>query len=70
MNQMCIGMYTKHVGTFPDLYIRTNPLPQVPTKQGVPLHGKCSPPYLEILVLFPVLRRLIRPAVARVRIPS
>ncbi len=58
------------VGTLPDRYLHTNLLPQVPTKQSVPLHGKRLPPYLGVPVLFPALRRLIRPAIVRVRIPS
>jgi len=58
------------VETLPNGYVRTNPFSQVPTKQSVPLHGKCLPPYLGVPVLFPALRRLIRPTIARVRIPS
>jgi hypothetical protein len=58
-----------YVGTLPDGYVCTYPLPQVPTRKSVPTSKKCLPPYLRIPVLIPALRRLIRPATARVRIP-
>jgi hypothetical protein len=58
------------VGTLLDGYLRTNPLPQVPTKQSAPILGKRLPPYFGIPVLIPTSRRLIGPAIARVRIPS
>jgi hypothetical protein len=57
------------VGTLPDGYVRTYLLPQVPTRQSVPTSGKRLTPYLGLPVLIPVLRRLIGPAIARVRIP-
>jgi hypothetical protein len=58
------------VGTLPDGYIRTYPLPQVPTRQSVPTSEKRLFTYLELPVLIPALRRFIRPTIARVRIPS
>jgi hypothetical protein len=58
------------VGTLPNRYVRMNPLPQVPTKQSSPILEKRLPPYFAIPVLIPTSRRLIRPAIARVRIPS
>jgi hypothetical protein len=57
------------VGTLPNGYLRTNPLPQVPTKQSVLSSGKRLPAYLEIPVLIPVLCRALGPAMARVQIP-
>jgi hypothetical protein len=33
------------VGTLTDGYVRTSPLPQVPTKQSAPPSGKYLPPY-------------------------
>ncbi len=58
------------VRTLPDGYVRTNPLPQVPTRQRVPTSGTRLPTYLRVPVLIPALCRLIRPAIARVQIPS
>ena len=58
------------VGTHPDGYVCTNPLHQVPTKQSAPITGARLPPYFRLPVVIPVLRRLLRPAIARVRIPS
>jgi hypothetical protein len=57
------------VGTLPNRYIRTYLLPQVPTRQSVPTSGKCLPTYLGLPVLISALRRLSRPAIARVTIP-
>ena len=58
------------VGTLTDRYVRTSPLPQVPTKQSAPLSGKHLPPYFGIPVLIPTLCRVIRPAIARVQTPQ
>ena len=57
------------VGTLPDGYVRTYPLPQVPTKQSDPITGKHLPPYYGIPILIPTLRSLIGPTIARDRIP-
>ncbi len=57
------------VGTLPGGYVRTNLLPQVPTKQSAPILGKRLPPYFGIPVLIPMPRRLIGLAITRVRIP-
>jgi hypothetical protein len=54
-------------------YVRTYPLPQVPTKQSDPITGKRLPPYYEIPILIPTLRCLIGPTIAvglRSLIPS
>ena len=45
-------------------------LPQVPTRQSAPITGACLPPSFRLPVLIPTLRRLLGPAIARVRIPS
>ena len=58
------------VGTLPDGYVRTNPLPQVPTRQSAPITAARLPPYFRLPVVIPTLRRLLGPAIARVRIPS
>jgi hypothetical protein len=58
------------VGTLPNGYVHTNLLPLVPTRQSVPTSGMGLPTYLGVPVLIPALHRLIRPAIARVRIPS
>ena len=53
------------VGTLPDGYLRSNPLPQVPTRQRLPI-GNSLPLYLEISPLgIPNLHR-IGQAIARV----
>jgi hypothetical protein len=57
------------VGTLPDGYVRTNPPPQVPTKQSVPSSEKRLPAYLGIPLLIPVSSRALGPAIARVQIP-
>ncbi len=53
------------VGTLPDGYVRTNPLPQIPTKQSVPTTRERLPGYLGIPIRIPTLRSLIGPAIAR-----
>ena len=58
------------VGTLPDGYVRTNPLPQVPTRQSAPITAARLPTYFRLPVVIPTLRRLLGPAIARVRIPS
>jgi hypothetical protein len=57
------------VGTLPDGYFKSNPLPQVPTRQSV-LTGKMHlPTYFELPIGIPTLRRIVGPAIARARIP-
>ncbi len=58
------------VGTLPDGYVRTKPLPQVPTRQSAPITGAYLPTYFRIPTVIPMLRRLLGPTIARVRIPS
>jgi hypothetical protein len=58
------------VGTLPDGYVRTNPLPQVPTRQSAPITAARLPSYFRLPVVIPTLRRLLGPTIARVRIPS
>ena len=57
------------VGTLPDGYVRTNPLPQVPTKQSVQTSRIRLPPYLKLPIVIPMLHRIVGPAIARARIP-
>jgi hypothetical protein len=57
------------VGTLPDRYVRTNPLPQVPTKQSVQISRIQLPPYIGLPIVIPTLRRIVGPAIARARIP-
>ena len=53
------------VGTLPDGYLGSNPLPKVPTRQRLPI-GNSLPPYLRISPLgIPNLHR-IRQAIAKV----
>jgi len=59
----------KHVGILPDGYGRTNPLPQIPTKQSVPTSKDSLLGYYGIPIAIPTLRSLIGPAIDRVRIP-
>ena len=58
------------VGTLPDGYVRTNPLPQVPSRQSAPITAARLPTYFRLPILIPTLRRMLGPAIARVRIPS
>ncbi len=58
------------VGTLPDGYVRTNSLPQVPSRQSAPITAARLPTYFRLPVVIPTLRRLLGPAIARVRIPS
>jgi hypothetical protein len=51
------------VGTLPDGYVRTNPLPQVPTKQSVSTSRICLPPYFRLPIVIPTLRRIVGPAI-------
>ncbi len=53
----------------PDGYVRTNPLPQVPTKQCVPTSRIRLPPYFGLPIVTPTLFRIVGPAIARARIP-
>ncbi len=57
------------VGTLPDGYVRTNPLPQVPTKQSVQTSRICLPPYFGLPMVIPMLRWIMGPAIARASIP-
>jgi hypothetical protein len=57
------------VGTLPDGYICTYPLPQVSTEQSVPPGGMRLPSYFETPILIPMSCRAIGPLIARVRIP-
>ncbi len=57
------------VGTLPDGYVRTNPLPQVPTKQSVSTSRIRLPPYFGLPIVIPTLRRNVGPTIARARIP-
>ncbi len=57
------------VGTLPDGYVCTNPLPQVPTRQSVPTTRKHIPGYLGLPIGIPTLHSIIAPAIARVQTP-
>ena len=57
-------------GILPEGYVPTNPLPQVPTRQSAPITGARVPPYSRLRLETPTLRRLLGPAIARVRIHS
>ena len=57
------------VGTLPDGYLKSNPLPQVPIKQSAPTSKICLPPYLGIPIAIPTLRRIVGPEKAKTRIP-
>jgi len=58
-----------YVGILPDGYIRTNPLPQIPTKQSVPPSKDSLLGYYGIPLAIPTLRSLIGPSIDKVRIP-
>jgi hypothetical protein len=57
------------VGTLPDGYVRTNPLPQVLTKQSVQTSRICLPPYFGLPIVIHTFRRIVGPTIARARIP-
>ena len=57
------------VGILPDGYVRTNPLPQIPTKQSVPASRECLPGYFGIPIVIPTLHSLIRPTIGKVQTP-
>jgi hypothetical protein len=57
------------VGTLPDGYLKSNPLPQVPTKQSALTSKICLPPYLGLPIGIPTLRRIVGPAIAKAQIP-
>jgi hypothetical protein len=57
------------VGNLPDGYVRTNPLPQVLTKQSDQTSRICLPAYFGLPIVIPMLRRIVEPAIARARIP-
>jgi hypothetical protein len=57
------------VGTLLDGYVRTNPLPQVPTKQSVQTSRIHIPPYFGLPVVIPTVHKIVGPAIARARIP-
>ncbi len=73
--KIAMTCYTKEitlslgVGTLPDGYVRTNPLPQVPTKQSVQTNRICLPPYFGFPIVIPTLCRIVGPVIARARIP-
>jgi hypothetical protein len=57
------------VGTLPDGYLKSNPLPQVPIEQSALTSKICLPPYLGLPIVIPTLRRIVGPAIAEARIP-
>ena len=57
------------VGILPDGYVRTNPQPQIPTKQSVPPSKDSLLGYYRIPIAIPTLRSLVGPAIDKVRIP-
>jgi len=57
------------VGILPDGYVRTNPLPQIPTKQSVSPSKDSLLGYYRIPQAIPTLHSLIGPAIDKVRIP-
>ncbi len=57
------------VGTLPDGYVQTNPLPQVSTKQSVLTSRIPLPPYFGLPILIPMICRMMGPAIGRARIP-
>jgi hypothetical protein len=60
----------KCVGILPEgTYVRTNPLPQIPTKQSVSPSKDSLLGYYGIPIAIPTLRSLIGPAIGKVRIP-
>ena len=58
------GRNGRLVGILPDGYVRTNPLPQIPTKQSIPPSKDSLIP-----IAIPTLRSLIGPAIDKVQIP-
>ncbi len=56
-------------GTLPDGYLKSNSLPQVPTKQSAPTSKIRLPPYLGLPIVIPMLRRIVGPAIAKAQIP-
>jgi hypothetical protein len=53
------------VGPLPNGYLKSNPLPQVPTRQSV-LTGKIRlPTYFKLPIRIPTLRRMVGPTIAR-----
>jgi hypothetical protein len=57
------------VGTLPDGFVRTNPLPQVPTKKSVQTSRIPLAPYFGLPIVIPTLRRIVGPTIDRARIP-
>jgi hypothetical protein len=57
------------VGILPDGYVRTHPLPQIPTKQSVPASREHLPDYFGIPIVIPTLHSLIGPAKGKVQTP-
>jgi hypothetical protein len=57
------------VGNLPNGYVRTNPLPQVLTKQSVQTSRIRLPPYFGLPKVIPTLHRIVESAIARARIP-
>ncbi len=57
------------VGPLPDEYLKSNPLPQVPTRQSVPTGKIRLPTYFKLPIWIPTLHRMVGPTIARARIP-
>ncbi len=53
------------VGILPDGYQRTNPQPQIPTKQSVPISRECLPGYFGYPIRIPMLHSLTGPAIGK-----
>jgi hypothetical protein len=64
--QTLSGRHVVDVGILPDGYVRTNPLPQIPTKQSVPTSRERLPGYFGIPMVISTLRNLIGPAIDKV----
>ncbi len=69
MNISYRGIQPLTLGTLLDGYLRTNQLPQVPTRQSVPTSKICLPPYFGLPIRIPMLSSICIPTVARARIP-
>jgi hypothetical protein len=63
------GVTKARVGILPDGYIRTNPLPQITTRQSVPPSKDSLLGYYRIPIAIPTLRSLVGPTIDKVRIP-
>jgi hypothetical protein len=62
LSKIAMTCYTKEitmslgVGTLPDGYVSTNPLPQVPTKESVQTSRIPLPPYFGLPIVIPTLQ--------------